>query len=73
MAKYRVDRCKGPIAPCGMNSLLYLGDDWRAANRAYDNAETGLDPWGQPNTVYGVALFIWDGKDWRWKRRKGLD
>src|SRR5574340_1361767 len=49
----RVDRVNQPCAPCGMNSILYLGGDFRAAKREYDRAEGGVDTWGQPNASYG--------------------
>lgn len=60
--KYRVDRNTDRTStPLGMNSLLYLGNDRRAATRAYNLAQPGTDPWGRPNDTYGVTLAEWRG------------
>jgi hypothetical protein len=44
-----------------MNSLLYLGDNFKAARRAYDAARPGIDMWGNENAAYGVILSVWRG------------
>lgn len=70
----RVDRVNQPCVPCGMNSILYLGGDFRAAKREYDRAEVGVDTWGQPNASYGVVLSVWDATKHNYviKCRKGV-
>lgn len=60
MNKYRVDRANCRVTPCGMNSLLYLGDDIHEAFDAFDGAETGIGNWGQPCPLYGVLLSSWN-------------
>lgn len=61
---YRVDRNSSEhITPLGMNSLLYLGDSYQAARRAFDEASPGRDAWNKPNDLYGVTLAVWsEGK-----------
>lgn len=75
MNKYRVDRASSKRTPCGMVSALYIGDDWAEARRIYDAADTGLDPWGEPNAAYGVLVSVWNerARDYVVKMRKGLD
>ena len=58
--KYRVDRVDTMTAPCGMASILYLGDNERAARRVLNSAEGGRDAWNKPNPAYGVAMFEWN-------------
>ena len=76
MSQYRVDRVDSRTVPCGMNSILYLGDSWAAARKVYANAATGLDAWNQPNSRYGVILSVWNGQrltgDYVVKCMKGL-
>jgi hypothetical protein len=60
MNKYRVDRSDGSRIPCGMNSLIYLGNNYRDALRAFKAAATGLDYWNQPRPEYGVILSQWN-------------
>ena len=76
MSQYRVDRVDSRTVPCGMNSILYLGDNWNAAMRVFSKAETGLDAWNQPNSRYGVILSVWNGQrltgDYVVKCMKGL-
>lgn len=72
MNTYRVDRTSSRCVPCGMNSLLYLGDDPRAARRVFSEAQAGLDMWNQPNAAYGVILSVWNGCDYIVKCEKGL-
>lgn len=62
MNTYRVDRNNAPVTPCGMNSILYIGDNYQQARKVYDAAQTGLDAWGQPNATYGVVLSVWNGE-----------
>jgi hypothetical protein len=59
--KYRVDRNDSTeTVPCGMNSLIYLGDSLSQATKAYMAANTGLDAWNKPNPSYGVTLSKWN-------------
>jgi hypothetical protein len=63
MSTYRVDRNPSQTStPCGMNSLLYLGDSHRQALRAFNAASPGINDWGQPNPDYGVTLAVWRGQ-----------
>jgi len=62
MNKYRVDRSDTPRTPCGMNSIVYLGDSWLYAEAMYKNTATGLDTWDKPNPKFGVVLSVWDEK-----------
>lgn len=57
--KYRVDRVDTLVAPCGMASILYLGDSLRDAQRTLHAAKGGRDKWNTPNPAYGVAMFEW--------------
>jgi len=57
--KYRVDRVDTLTAPCGMNSLLYLGGNKREATQVMLDAEIKRDAWNKPNDRYGVVLFEW--------------
>ena len=73
--KYRVDASQSPeIVPCGMNSLKYLGNDWRAACNIFDATRTGLDAWSRPNETYGVILSVWSEtkRDYVVKKSKGF-
>lgn len=75
MNNYRVDRSIDPArAPCGMNSIVYIGDSWQAARAAYDAAMPHIDTWGQRNIAYGVILSVWDQSknDYIVKCRKGF-
>ena len=74
MNNYRVDRAMSATVPCGMNSILYIGDSWREARRVYAATAPGKDAWGQPNDAYGVLLSVWSD-NLRWydvKCSKGL-
>ena len=62
MNKYRVDRADRGVTPCGMNSILYIGDNSRQALLVFRNATTGKDAWNQPNPEYGVILSEWSDK-----------
>lgn len=57
--QYRVDRTDGLAAPCGMNSIIYLGGSKRQATQVMLDAELKRDAWNQPNDKYGVVLFEW--------------
>ena len=72
---YRVDRVSGMNAPCGMNSILFIGDNQKQANKVFEDAEIGLDWWDKPNSLYGVALSIWnpEKREYVIKRVKGLN
>jgi len=56
---YRVDRVDTLKCPCGMASILYLGDSKREATQVLLDAELKLDKWNKPNDKYGVVLFEW--------------
>jgi hypothetical protein len=58
--KYRVDRVDTLTAPCGMTSIIYLGDSKRDATQVLLDADLKLDKWNRHNDRYGVALFEWD-------------
>lgn len=59
MNTYRVDRNNKPLAPCGMNGILYLGDNYNAAMFAFNSAKVGIGAWGTPNESYGVVFSKW--------------
>lgn len=71
---YRVDRVNSRRIPCGMNSILYIGDSWNTARAIFNAAQTGLDSWGKPNATYGVVISVWDASknDYVIKCEKGL-
>lgn len=56
---YRVDRANSQVCPCGMNSILYIGNSIVAARRAFRNATPGRDAWNAPRPDYGVMLSRW--------------
>lgn len=68
--RYRVDRVEAHELrpPVGMNSLLYLGNDRRAALKEFNSANTGLTEWGVPNPTYGVAMYEWSDSLKEYKR-----
>lgn len=69
----RVDVTNDPaLVPVGMNSIKYLGNSFRDAEKAYHKAETGKDAWNHPNATYGVVLSVWDGQKYVVKMRKGF-
>ena len=74
MNTIRVDRVFRPFlgqcAPCGMNSIIYIGDDMNKAIRVFQNAVTGKDKWNNADPEYGVSLSIWNGNDFITKRIK---
>ena len=76
MSHYRVDRVDSRTVPCGMNSILYLGDSYQQALRVFERAEPGKDVWNQPNPAYGVVLSSWQGQrltgDYVIQKEKGL-
>ena len=71
---YRVDRVDSPRVPCGMNSIVHIGDDWYKARAAFHATAPGKDEWNQPNAAYGVTLAVWCGtkRDYIIKCQKGL-
>lgn len=72
---YRVDRANSRRVPCGMNSILYIGDNWEKARKVYAAAEIGRDSWNNENITYGVILSVWDSSknDYIVKCEKGLN
>lgn len=64
MTRYRVDHNDSPTTtPVGMNSLAYLGGDYRQARTVFVTARAGIDHWGNPNPTYGVTLAEWRGQN----------
>jgi len=74
MNDYRVDRADRLTVPCGMNSILYIGDDVAYAREVFSQAQPGLDVWNQPNPDYGVLMSKWNEtlQDYVILRRKGI-
>ena len=76
MNQYRVDRANSTVVPVGMNSILYIGDDWTEARKVFASAKPGKDAWGKPNSTYGVILSVWRGShsvgEYVMKCQKGL-
>lgn len=59
--RYRVDRNNSiRSVPCGMNSILYIGDSLKSANSTFNTAVPGLDDWNKANPKYGVTLAEWN-------------
>ena len=57
---YRVDRAREALSPpCGMSSILYVGNDYDEALRVYLETTGGKDAWGKPDQTYGVMLSMW--------------
>lgn len=73
MNNYRVDRMpEQPSPPCGMNSILYCGDNYVAAMHIFNCMSGGKDAWNNPDHRYGVGLSLWnaDRREYvikRWK------
>lgn len=59
MNTFRVDTNNAKAAPCGMNSIRYIGDSSSAARRAFDNSTIGIDAWGKADPSYGIVLSKW--------------
>jgi hypothetical protein len=74
MNSYRVDRAMSTTVPCGMNSILYIGDSWDTARDVFHKASPGYDAWNKPNGAYGVILSAWDTarRDYIARAWKGL-
>ena len=72
MNKYRVDRNNSSTVPCGMNSILYIGDNLVEARRQFELALTGFDWWGKVDGSYGVILSQWTGSDYKIIATKGI-
>jgi hypothetical protein len=64
MNHYRVDRVAevSDVCPCGMNSILYLGNDMSEARKVFLHSRSGIDTWGKQNKGYGVGLYRWHEK-----------
>ena len=62
MNTYRVDRSDSLNVPCGMNSILYIGDNRNKAISIFKRALIGLDTWCGENHGYGVLFSKWDDK-----------
>jgi hypothetical protein len=62
--KFRVDRARLPRVPCGMNAIVYVGDNFNSARKVFDNTQTKRDAWGKHNDAYGLVLSRWDGKQY---------
>lgn len=61
MNTWRVDRNDSDsVVPCGMNSILYIGDSEQEARGTYLDTAPGRDAWNQVNDTYGVTLSRWD-------------
>ena len=72
MNTYRVDRNNRNTVPCGMNSILYIGDNLVEARKRFELALTGFDCWGKVNSTYGVILSEWRDGSYRIIETKGL-
>lgn len=59
MNEYRVDLANSKRVPCGMNSIVYLGESAIDARAAFMVTPVGIDDWGQQNGHYGVVLSRW--------------
>lgn len=64
MNKYRVDRNNKRHVPCGMNSIIYIGNDLNEAKRRFQQTLTGFDCWSKVDNNYGVILSEWNGTDY---------
>ena len=60
--RFRVDRVDTLRCPCGMNSIIYLGDSKRDATQVLLDADLKRDAWNKHSDRYGVALFEWDNE-----------
>jgi hypothetical protein len=67
MNTIRIDRVQHPqlgmSAPCGMNSIIYIGDNMHKALKVFHSSSVGKDAWNNADTTYGVSLSIWNGSD----------
>ena len=57
---YRVDRNDELRVPCGMMSILFMGNSLQAARNSFARHAPGFDFWGKPNAAYGVILSRWN-------------
>jgi hypothetical protein len=64
MNKYRIDRADSQVTPCGMNSIIYIGDKASRARDCFYREHGGLDPWGKSNPQYGLLFSKWNGTDY---------
>lgn len=59
MNDYRVDRADSKRTPCGMNSIMWIGNSEHQARVAFEMTEPGKDAWGKESATYGVILSRW--------------
>lgn len=73
--QYRVDRAHSPVTPVGMNSILYLGNNWGEARATFHAAEAGYNNWNTRVEGYGVILSVWDDAKQQYvvKCQKGIE
>ena len=72
MNDYRIDRANRRITPCGMNSILYIGDSHLKAEEVFHNAELGRDAWNNPNNEYGIIFSVWRNGEYVVVASRGL-
>lgn len=72
MNKYRVDRNDSKSVPCGMNSIVYIGDNKRKARLTFVESNIGIDTWGQSNPDHGLTLSEHNGTDYTIVDTRGL-
>lgn len=71
---YRVDRLNCLSIPCGMTSIVYIGDSFTEANKAFSSVDPGVNAWGQKDKSFGVVLSEWEDyrKDYSVILSKGI-
>jgi len=57
--EFRVDRTDTKSVPCGMNSIVYLGNNLNEARYVFAQTEMGRGPWNDERPTYGVVLSQW--------------
>jgi hypothetical protein len=60
MNTYRIDRATDKRTPCGMNSIVYIGDNIREARKSFFNTVAGFDTWNKQNADYGILFSKWN-------------
>lgn len=61
MSDYRVDRVDSKHVPCGMNSILYIGNNFNKAIKIFNEAKTGFNQYNEKDESYGVVISKWQG------------